>query len=186
MNKRLLLLLFQKRLFWQLREVMVQVLFWIEARVFGLRYLIEKENSNYQSLSDILSITQKPLFFAIGFAVLLQYIDPFLYPYYHEFALSIPDDSDYVTFLATVSGIGGVFIGLYYAGISTVSSSIYASVPNNVRDLLAQERVGNVYLRFLSFITSLGLILIAFRLINQPRIFLAIPVVTLFAGVGII
>ena len=186
MNNLLFLSLFQKRLFWQLRDVMTQVLFWIEARIFGLRYLIKEENFNYQSLSHILSITQKPLFFAAIFAVLLQYIDPFLYPYYQKAALSIPDDSDYVTFLATVSGIGGVFIGLYYAGISTVSSAIYARVPNNVRDLLAQERVGNVYLRFLSFLTSLGLILIAFRLINMPRIFLAIPTVTVFAGIGII
>jgi hypothetical protein len=158
----------------------------MEARIFGFRYLLKEENFNYQSLSHVLSITQKPLFFAAGFAALLQYVDPFLYPYYQKVTLSIPDDSDYVTFLATVSGIGGVFIGLYYAGISTVSSAIYARVPNNVRNLLAQERVGNVYLRFLSFLTSLGLILIALRLINLPRIFLAIPIVTVFAGIGII
>jgi len=186
MNNRMFLSLFQTRIYWLLRGVMAQVLFWIEARIFGFRYLLKAETFNYLSLSHILSITQKPLFFAAGFAALLQYIDPYLYPYFQKVALGIPDDSDYVTFLATVSSIGGVFIGLYYAGISTVSSAIYARVPNNVRDLLAQERVGNVYLRFLSFLTSLGLILISFRLMNMPRIFLAIPIVTVFAGIGII
>lgn len=186
MSHRITLYLYQRRTYWLLRDVMAKAVFWIEARIFGFRHLVKSETLNYQSLSHILSMTQKLLFFAIGFAVLLQYIDPYLYPYYRNWALSIPDDSDYVTFLATVSGIGGVFIGLYYAAISTVSSAIYASVPNNVRDLLAQERVGNVYLRFLSFLTLLGLILIALRLINQPSIILAIPVVTVFAGVGII
>src|SRR5438445_2402457 len=100
--------------------------------------------------------------------------------------MSVPQDGDYATFLATVSGIGGVFIGLYYAAISAVGSAIYATVPNNVLYLLAHERRGNVYMRFLAFLTCLGLILIALRLSGLPRLYLAIPTVTILAGVGII
>lgn len=165
---------------------MTRVSFWIEAKVFGVRYGVMEERTNYQSLRHLFSVTQKPLFIAVGFAVLLQYIDPHLYPYYQKTGISIPDDGDYVTFLATISGIGGVFIGLYYAGISAVGSAIYAKVPNNIRDLLAQERFGNVYMRFLSFLTFLGLILIALRISGLPRVYLAVPFVTLTAGIGII
>jgi hypothetical protein len=186
MNYRLFLSLSQKRIYWKLRSFIAQVVFWIGTQIFTFKYAVKERKFNYQSFSNILSITQKPLFFAIGFAVLIQYIDPYLYRYCQKLGLSIPDDSDYVTLLATVSGIGGVFIGLYYAGISAISSAIYARVPNNVRDLLTKERLGNVYLQFLSFLTSLCLILISFRLINLPRIFLAIPIVTIFAGIGII
>ncbi|MDH5328169.1 MAG: hypothetical protein OEZ68_22030 [Gammaproteobacteria bacterium] len=100
--------------------------------------------------------------------------------------LKIPEDSDYVTFLVTISGIGGVFIGLYYAAISTIAGSIYAKVPNNIRDLLAQERIGNVYMHFLSFITFLGISLVSFRVLGFDRIYLAIPVMLVAAGVGII
>jgi hypothetical protein len=74
---------------------------------------------------------------------------------------------------------------LYYAGISAVGSSIYASVPNNIRGLLAHDRFGNVYMRFLAFLTSLCLILIAFRIANLPRVYLAIPLITVAAGIGI-
>ena len=101
-------------------------------------------------------------------------------------SISVPTDGDYVTFLAAVSSIGGVFIGLYYAAISAVGGAIYATVPNNIRELLAHERRGNVYMRFLAFLTSLGLILIALRLSGLPRLYVAIPFVTILAGVGIV
>ncbi|OGA53220.1 MAG: hypothetical protein A3F74_07050 [Betaproteobacteria bacterium RIFCSPLOWO2_12_FULL_62_58] len=186
MNNGLFLYLSQTRVFWWLRASLARVSFWIEAKVFGVRYGAKEETTNYQSLRHLFSITQKQLIIALGFAALLQYIDPYLYAYYQKTGISIPDDGDYVTFLATISGIGGVFIGLYYAGISAVGSAIYAKVPNNVRDLLAQERFGNVYMRFLSFLTFLGLILIALRISGLPRVFLAVPFVTLAVGIGII
>ncbi len=186
MNNSLLLYLSQTRVFWWLRAAMTRVFFWMEARVFGVRYSAKEEKSNYQSLRHLFRIAQNPLFIAVGFAVLLQYIDPYLYPYYQKTGVSIPDDGDYVTLLASISGIGGVFIGLYYAGISAIGSAIYARVPNNVRDLLAQERFGNVYMRCLSFLTVLGLILIALRISGLPRVYLAVPIVTIAAGIGII
>jgi len=184
-NNSLFLYLSQARLFWWLRALNTRLSFWIEAQIFGFRYGAKEEKSNYQSLRQLFSITQKPLLIAVGFGSLLQYIDPYLYPYYQKLGISVPDDGDYVTLLATISGIGGVFIGLYYAGISAVGSAIYARVPNNVRDLLAQERFGNVYMRFLSFLTFLGLVLIGLRLSGLPRIYLTIPVITVSAGLGI-
>ena len=186
MKNNLFLYLSQTRVFWWLRAAMVRVSLWIETKVFGFRYNLKEEKSNYQSLRYLFRITQKPLLVALGFAAILQYVDPYLLPYFKKAGISIPDDGDYVTFLATVSGIGGVFIGLYYAGISAVGVAIYATVPNNIRELLAYERRGNVYMRFLAFLTFLGLILIALRLLGQPRLYVAIPFVTIFAGVGII
>lgn len=186
MNNWLILYMSQNRAFWWLRSMGTRVLLWLEARIFKSRYGAKEERSNYQTFRHLLSVTEKPVFIAVGFAVLLQFIDPYLRPYYQMSRISIPDDGDYVTFLATISGIGGVFIGLYYAGISAVGSAIYAKVPNNIRDLLAQERFGNVYMRFLSFLTFLGLILIALRISGFPRVYLAVPLVTLLAGIGVI
>ena len=145
MNSGLFLYLSQTRAFWWLRSAVRTISFWIEAKAFALRYGVEEEKSNYQSLRHLFSVTQKPLLIGVASAILLQFIDPYLYPYYQKLKIGVPDDSDYVTYLATISGIGGIFIGLYYAGISAVGSAIYAKVPNNVRDLLAQERFGNVY-----------------------------------------
>ena len=92
----------------------------------------------------------------------------------------------YGTLLATFTSIGGIFIGFYYAAISAVCGAIYARVPNNIRDLLAQERVGNAYMRFLAVLTSLGVCLLAFYALSFEPIILAMPLLLLGAGLMII
>ena len=179
------LILSQTRFHWWLRAALKRLTFLVRAKVFGVRYSLREEKTNLRSLQQIVSDVLMPLIVAGGFAGLLQFIDPYFHPYYQKISISIPEDGDYVTFLATVSGIGGVFIGLYYAGISVVGGAMYARVPNNIRDLLAYERIGNIYMRILSFLTALGLILIAFRISGLPRIYLAVPFVTVLAGIGV-
>ena len=164
---------------------MKRLAFWMKSKVFGVENNLTEEKFNLRSFSQLIRVTLMPLILAGGVAGLLQYIDPYFYPYYQKLNINIPDDGNYITFLATVSGIGGVFIGLYYAGISVVGSAIYDRVPNNVRDLLAHERFGNQYMRILSYLTALGLIFIAFRILGLPRVYLAVPFVTFFAGIGV-
>jgi hypothetical protein len=185
MNKTLFLYLSQTRTYWWFRKVLLRISFWFERKVFGVRHDIKDEINNYSSLRSIFGLIDKPLFIAIGFAGFLQYIDPHLHSYFQKVNLHVPEDTDYVTFLAAISSIGGIFIGLYYTGISVVGGAIYAKVPNDIRGLLARERLGNVYMRFLSFLTFLCLVLIALRISSLPRIYVAVPIVTLAAGIGI-
>lgn len=185
MSKRLVHSLSQSRLFWWFRTTITRVSFWIGSKIFGIRYSLKEEKTNYLSLQHLFRITQKPLFVAIAIAVSCQYFDPYLFPYYQKLGIAVPDDGDYVTFLAAVSSIGGVFIGLYYAGISAVGGAIYATVPSNLRDLLAYERRGNVYMRFLAFLTFFCLTLIALRLSGFARLYVVVPLIATFAGVGI-
>ncbi len=185
MSNRLVLSLSQTRLYWWLRTVVTRVSFWVESKIFGVRYSLKEEKTNYLSLRQVFRITQKPLFVAIGIAAICQYVDPYLFSYYKMLGIAVPADGDYVTFLAAVSSIGGVFIGLYYAGISAVGGAIYATVPNNLRELLAYERRGNVYMRILAFLTFFCITLIALRLTGFARLYVAVPLVTLLAGIGI-
>ena len=186
MNNFVFLFFSQYRIFWRLRRFVDGVLFWLRANTFGMLYRLREEKINRSVRLEIIKITWWNILWAILVAVILLLIDPYLYESYEQYNLKVSDDGDYVTFMATISGIGGVFIGLYYASISAVASSIYSKVPNNIRDLLTQERFGNVYIKFLSFVTFLGLVLIALKIIGLGRIYLAIPVMTLFSGVGII
>lgn len=166
----------QYRFFWRLQMLGQKFIFWVRAQVLRSRYFAREKKDSFSGLRHLFQITQVQLVLALLFAVFLQLINPVVLGFYKFTIFNIPDDSDYVTFLVTISGIGGVFIGLYYAAISTIAGSIYAKVPNNIRDLLAQERVGNVYMHFLSFITFLGISLVAFRVLGFERVQLAIPV----------
>ncbi|WP_420554513.1 hypothetical protein [Neptuniibacter marinus] len=176
----------QFRFFWHLKSLSQKFMLWIGAQIFRSQYFSRNKKDNFIGLRHLFQITQVQLVLAIIFAILLQVLNPLVLGFYNFTFFKIPNDSDYVTFLVTISGIGGVFIGLYYAAISTIAGSIYAKVPNNIRDLLAQERVGNVYMHFLSFVTFLGISLVSFRVLGFERIELAIPVMLLAAGVGII
>ncbi len=185
MSERLLLSLSQVRLFWRLRALAARASFWVRSKIFGVRYSLKEEKTNYLTLRKLFRLTQKPLFVAVGAAVICQYVDPYLFPYYQKLGIVVPDDGDYITFFATISSIGGVFIGLYYAGISAVGGAIYATVPNNLRELLAYERRGNVYMHYLAFLTFFCLTLIAFRLTGFARLYVAVPLVAMLAGIGI-
>lgn len=186
MRNNLFLFFSQYRFFWWVRSWIIRIRFWFSSHTFGIRYKLHEKKINYISFRHLIQITQIQLIAALAFSILLQLFDPIFYDYYKFLNLKIPDDSHYVTLLATISGIGGVFIGLYYAAISTIGGSIYAKVPNNIRDLLAQERIGNVYMHFLSFITFLGISLISLRVLGFQRIYLAIPIMVIASGIGII
>jgi len=184
-SERLLLAVSQVRQYWRLRAAVARASFWARSRTFGVRYSLKQERTNYLSLRQLFGLTQGPLFVAFGAAVICQHVDPIVHPYYQKLGIAVPNDGDYVAFLATVSSIGGVFIGLYYAGISAVGGAIYATVPNNLRELLAYERRGNVYMRYLAFLSCFCLTLIAFRLTGFARLYVAVPLVAIFAGIGI-
>ena len=195
MKSFLFLRLAQLRSFWIARRLAAKTAFWSRSKIFRTSRELKNRLGDFQSLLGIASVIKSPLAFAILVAVALQLVDPHLRPYFFKLRLHVteffklklvvPDDTDYVPFLATIGSIGGVFIGLYYAAIATVGSAIYARVPSNVRDLLAQERFGNVYMRLLSFLTFLCLILISFRMVGISRSYTAVPFVTLSAGIGI-
>jgi hypothetical protein len=68
------------------------------------------------------------------------------------------------TLLSVIASISGVFIGLYFTAISVVVSSVYAKVTSDIRGLLLDEKGGNVYIRSLSVVTAISLILLGYMI----------------------
>ncbi|TGD75992.1 hypothetical protein E4634_00090 [Mangrovimicrobium sediminis] len=185
MNTRTQLFFSQFRAYESIKARLRREKFRLRSKLFTMRYGLAEAKTDYKSFQGLLSLTQTPFFLALIFGTFLQFTDLYLVDLYRKFGIKIPADGDYATFLATIAGIGGVFIGLYYAAISTVSSTIYSSVPSNLKDLLTQERYGNVYMRFLSFLTFLCVVLLLFRLSGQPRAYLAVVFIAVCSGIGI-
>jgi len=98
----------------------------------------------------------------------------------------IPESSSYVSWLGSLAQIGGVFIALYFTAVTAAAGAIYATVPNNIRDLMTRERVGNIYVRYLTQATFIPLCLIALNLAGFPPLRLALPILIILAGTGII
>ena len=144
-----------------------------------------QERTNTGILLSFLRLTGYQLLFAISIAAGLQLLELVLVPDLVN-RWSIPDAANYVSWLSTIAQIGGVFIALYFTAVTAAAGAIYAQVPNNIRDLLARERVGNVYIRYLTLATFLPLCLIALHFLGFEPIRMAVPFLVWVAGTGII
>ena len=186
MFNTLFLFLSQIRFFWIVRRACSRLVFVSYRMLFSIQHYIWEKSTTLRTLLSLLWHILGSLILAIGIAIGLQILNPYLVPWITKLGLTIPTGSDYGTLLAAVIGVGGVFIGLYYAAISAVCGAIYARLPNNIRGLLAREQAGNAYMRSLAVLTSLAVCLLVFHALGLEPVILATLLLPLGAGLMII
>lgn len=186
MNSTFFIKLSPYKYFWKIRSWFIKTKFIINRNYYSIKYRIGDKKENASSLFELFRITISGLLLSILSVTILLIVDPFVEPLYKYFKINITQGEEYVSFFSTVAAIGGVFIGLYYAAISTVSATVYSQVANNIRDLLVKEKIGNVYMRYLSFVTFLSLLIITVRILFQIYIGVAVIFVIILSGIGII
>lgn len=195
MTNYLYLLFAQKRFFWTLKDFISRMIFKVKVKIFNTRKEVSEGNKSYSYFQQIISVTQTPIFIALIVAIILQLTNSPIKPFLKNIKQFIDEnlfivfgsinDGDYVSLLIGMAAIGGVFIGLHYAGLSTLNGSIYAKYPNNIRNLLNEERFGKIYINFLAFFTYLALILVSFRVVGFEKIYLMPFMMILGIGIGI-
>lgn len=87
----------------------------------------------------------------------------------------------YTQLLATVAGVTGVFLALYFTAVSTVAANTYSAVPQDIRELLIKDRLGNVYVRAVSFLTAFSVLLLTVRAGGVTPLHLALPIIAALA-----
>jgi hypothetical protein len=175
----------QYRTFWRVRSVARHTKFEILRQVFRFRYIARDQRTNAGILRSFLTSTAAQFLVAVCVTTALQITELLLVPFIAQ-RWAIPEASNYVSWLASLAQIGGVFIALYFTAVTAAAGAIYASVPNNIRDLMTRERVGNIYVGYLTQATFIPLCLIALNLAGLPPLRLALPVLIILAGTGII
>ena len=186
MFNTLFLFLAQTKLFWKVRNVFSRLGFLGYRTLFGMKHRVREGTTTTKSVLSIMKIILSQLVLALLITIGLQITNSYFVSQFTKIGFTIPEESNYGTLLQAVIGVGGVFIGLYYAAISAIGGAIYATVPNNIRDLLAHEQIGNAYMRILALLTSFAVCLLAFHTIGLEPIILAIPLLIVGAGVMII
>ena len=186
MFNTLFLSLAQTKLFWKIRKVFSRIGFFFYQTLFGIKHRAQEGRATTNSVYYVFKIILGQLILAILITIGLQITNPYFVSLFTKIGVTIPEMNTYGTLLEAVIGVGGVFIGLYYAAISAIGSAMYAKVPNNIRDLFAHERVGNAYMRLLASLTTFGVCLLAFHTVGFKPIILAIPLLIVGAGVMII
>ncbi len=181
----------QNKTFLKAKSIFSHFTFGIYRRLFKLRYNTAERITTTKSLLFLLWGIKGQFVLAILIPIVLEFTNPFFVSllsstWFKKFGVTVPNGSDYITFLASVIGVGGVFIGLYYAAIISVCGANYAKVPNNIRGLLAKEQVGNAYMRNLALLTFFSLCLLIFHIVGRDPLILAIPMLLIGAGLMIL
>ena len=184
----LFLRLSQFRGFWEAQHAWKRIGLFVFRRLLTLRGRGRQEIRRGRSLLHVIKLTAAGVLLAISSAAFLQYTNSYVAPILGELGLRInPDaESQYAALLTALTTAGGIFIGLYYAAISAIGAGIYARVPNDLRRLLAQERLGSAYMFFLASLTVLGLTFLGFHVAGFEPVALAVPLMVIFGGVAVI
>lgn len=185
MIKKLRIVLEQYKLYWKFKKHISNFFLKLKIYDFLRKEKISDSSINFSVFREIVNHAS-PFIWAVITALLLYFFDEKVITFYdlNELSKKI-DEGTYSSFLTTIAGIGGVFIGLYYAAISTICSAVFNKVPSNIQHLVQKERKGNTYMFFLSFITFLALALISANLLGLRPIYIAIPLFLFLSAIAI-
>ncbi len=186
MRNILFLFLAQTRSFWQARVTFSRIVFFLFRWIFEIRDWMRDTSTATKSLLDLFWVILARIVLAFLVVAGLQITNPSVIEFIKEKGIPISTGSNYGTLITAFVGAGGVFIGLYYAIISTIGSSIYSKMPNDIRDLLIKEQLGNAYMRLMAWLTFVGLCLLALHTIGLEPIILVMPLLLPSAGLMII
>lgn len=186
LHNSLFLLLSQRRWFWKAKCLATHWGFIGHREYYGLGRFLRRHVDEKKTFGSLVSLVVGDFLYVLIAAIVFQATNHWFTEYASLVGISIPEDSEYGTLLASAVALGSVLIGLYYAATSAIVGVAYSSVPNDIRSLLTQERRGNVYMRFLARVTFFGIVLLAFRAAGYQPLIIALPVLIFSAGISII
>lgn len=94
-------------------------------------------------------------------------------------------DSSFDIILTIIAGLSGVIIGLLYAAMISLGTTVYSKLPLEVKGLLQDEQLGKQFIRFLTFLTFFCVILIVLRFLGFQTSIIAAYIVLLMSGIAL-
>ena len=88
--------------------------------------------------------------------------------------------------ISTVVTVGGVFLGLYFAAVSTVAGGLFLRAPRNLQRLFLREKKGSQYIKLLAFTTLVGVFYLLQRVFDYHMSQLGPVMMTALAAYAII
>jgi hypothetical protein len=127
LRNTLFVFLGKTRVFWKLRFQFSYLVFLVRRSAFGAKLRLTENKTETGTFLRLSASTFLAIFVSVSFAAITQSLDSLFDDLYKRTGLTISNDT-YSTLLATIAGMGGVFIGLYYAATIAISGAIYARV----------------------------------------------------------
>jgi len=157
------------RAFWRVRELLQRVHFSLEAGVFALKH---KARNAFLRLPLFFQVVRES-FPSIAISTCIVIVVLVLRRFYPMVEILSDIDpelqSTYDSFFAVIVAVTGIVLSLHFTNITTVIGSLYARMPEQIRDMLVKERAGNLYTRSLIWLTIMSIAILVLAIWLQIR-----------------
>lgn len=148
-------------IYWKLSRWCEQRRFSFLRWVFSIRMAADGARESSSVLAQIGRAIARDVLFSIGLLVVLEVLERYVVPglpfVWRVLGAFRYDNGALVSLLSTLAQISGVFVGLYFTAICTITSAVYVRVPSDVRRLMLSEKTGNIYIRIVSYLGVLSI-----------------------------
>jgi hypothetical protein len=97
-------------------------------------------------------------FDAHGISLLAQYSPRLATTVLHWKEVASVNYGSIQSFIGTIVQLSGLFLTLYFTAVSVIASAVYARVPGDVRTLVVEEKVGNIYVRIVAILGAITIL----------------------------
>lgn len=165
--------------YWKTRFNILRSIFNIRNEVFKGR------TSLFNSIQDarIFWSLFKTVFLSLIIALLSVVTINFLIPI--TIQVNKENISTFDNLMIVITGVTGVFLGFYMSNLNTVIGNSYAKLPNRIRQLIIDEKAGNLSLRFVVFLNTLALLTLSIAIIWNIRSILSVYFLSVLSAFSI-
>lgn len=173
--------LIDRKFYWRLKRDLNKL------RNSLLRGFIKRKENDVSSFFKLIWLSLKAIVISLVMCLVMYILDSFLLDSLNGYWLNKLkiQSENYITFLATIAGVGGVFIALYFNALSSIASTVYSDVPNDIRSLLKRDEIGRSYMGLVTVVTLTSIILIGINLMGFPPLKLIIVVILFLAAFSV-
>jgi hypothetical protein len=181
--------------YWRLQRRWRQLWFAATRQRFRLREASTRSKANFRGFRALSRLIVAPALFGAVSVVVLHLLEPVWPHVVADVGLSGTDlgtavtrpisGSAYSIMLQSIAAVTGVFLALYFASLNTVAATVYTTVPHDIRELIVRDRLGNVYVRVVAYLTALSIFLLVVQAGGAAPYHLALPVLALASAFAI-
>lgn len=158
--------------YWKLNHIKELIWFKITSIIYIWKNKLWFTLQTTHILKEIIFNSFGQLFFAIFTVWILINLDQIFIEYADTITRYIPgnfmftlklDTNLYHTMLSVFAQLAGVFLGLYFASIGLLVSTVYAKASANVRNLFIAEKTGSFYIKIIIQLCAVSTLLMALQ-----------------------
>jgi len=172
-----------KSSFWKAQSFLSEkVSFNTFKQIYRIRFKYREEKISVNILKGTLFSFVLNTLYAILFVFIFEYLYK-ISPYKIPFQIT---DNEVGLLISTVVTVTGIFLGLYFAAVSTVAGSLFMRATEDLQNLFIREGRGRQYVKTLVLTTVIGVIYLLIRTFGYSISPLGPIVITLLASYSIL